>query len=104
MTSLTYDNFVAAKNWCTTHNAMRLIDDEIGIFHKRLVTTDDLSNSYYDIWEDIKLPKRKHDFNYEIRNYCDIGPWNTGSDGEEVPLPKRSDHDIALPFGKKRAW
>ena len=96
VTSLTHDNFVTAKK--LVYNAMRLIDDEIGIFHKRLVTIDDSSNSYYDIWEDIKLPKRKRDFNYENG---DIGPWKTGSDGEEVPLPKRSDHDIALPFGKR---
>jgi hypothetical protein len=93
--SLTHDDFVAAKK--LVYNAMRLINDEIGIFHQRLVTTDD-GTEYYDIWEDIKLPKRKCDFNYE---HGDIGPWNIGSDGEQVPLPKRSDHDIALPFGKK---
>ena len=91
--SLTHDNFVAAK--ILVYNAMRLIDDEIGIFHQRLVTTDD-GTEYYDIWEDIKLPKRKRAFNYEPG---DIGPWITGLYGELVPLPKRSDHDIALPFG-----
>jgi hypothetical protein len=30
---------------------MRLIDDEIGIFHKTLVT-EDKGTEYYNIWED----------------------------------------------------
>jgi hypothetical protein len=98
--SLTHDNFVAAKK--LVYDAMRLIDDEIGIFHNRLVTTDD-GTEYYDIWEDIKLPKGPSCFN----EYEEIGPWSTGSPSivvngqtEVIPLPKRSDHDIALPFGK----
>jgi len=102
VSSITHENFIAAKK--LVYNAMRLIDDEIGIFHQRLVITDDNSNSYYDIWEDVKLPKGPSFFSqYEM-----IGPWSTGSpsiivDGrrEVIPLPKRSDHDIALPFGKK---
>lgn len=74
-------------------------------FHQRLVTTDDWSTSYYDIWEDVKLPKGPSCFyKYEM-----IGPWSTGSpsivvDGrtEVIALPKRSDHDdITLPLGKK---
>jgi hypothetical protein len=95
---------MAAKK--LVYNAMRLIDDEIGIFHQRLVTTDDNSNSYYDIWEDVKLPKGPSCL-FENGNE-EIGPWSTGSpsivvDGrtEVIALPKRSDHDIALPFGKR---
>jgi hypothetical protein len=36
------------------YNAMRLIDDEIGIFHKTLVI-DDEGTEYYNIWEDINF-------------------------------------------------
>ena len=46
------DNFLAAK--ILVYNAMHLIDDEVGIFHKRLVTTDD-GTEYFDIWEDVRI-------------------------------------------------
>lgn len=98
VSSITRENFIAAKKM--VYNAMRLIDDEIGIFHQRLVTTDDWSNSnYYDIWEDVKLPKGPSCF-FENE---EIGPWSTGSpsivvDGrrEVIALTKRSDHDITF--------
>lgn len=106
VSNVTHENFIAVKK--LVYNAMRLIDDEIGIFHQRLVTTDDNSNSYYDIWEDVKLPKGPSCFFGDGNE--EIGPWSTGSpsivvDGrtEVIALPKRSDHDIALPFGKKEA-
>ena len=97
MSSLTHDNFIAVKK--LVYNAMRLIDDEIGIFHQRLVTTE--SNNYYDIWEDVKLPKGPSRFN---EYYEDISPWSTGLpsiifDGRTEVI--RSDHNIALPFGKR---
>ena len=47
------DNFLAAK--ILVYNAMHLIDDEVGIFHKRLVTTDDEMDEYFDIWEDAPI-------------------------------------------------
>ena len=46
------DNFLAAK--ILVYNAMHLIDDEVGIFHKRLVTIDD-GTDYFDIWEDVRI-------------------------------------------------
>lgn len=46
------DDFLAAK--ILVYNAMHLIDDEVGIFHKRLVTIDD-GTEYFDIWEDVRI-------------------------------------------------
>lgn len=51
VSNLSYHNFVEAK--ILVYNAMRLIDDEIGIFHKTLVRVDD-GTEYYNIWEDVQ--------------------------------------------------
>lgn len=45
----TRENFLAAKTMI--YNGMRLIDDEIGIFHVRSATAE--GSDYFDVWEDV---------------------------------------------------
>jgi hypothetical protein len=50
VSNLSYHNFVEVK--ILVYNAMRLIDDKIGIFHKTSVRNDE-GTEYYNIWEDV---------------------------------------------------
>jgi hypothetical protein len=45
----TREHFLAAKT--IIYDAMRLIDDEIGIFQVRSATAD--GSNYFDVWEDV---------------------------------------------------
>ena len=61
----TRDNFLLAKQ--LVYNAMRLIDDEIGIFHKRLDNCErpgrgsiTIGSSHYDIWEKVRFVMGVH--------------------------------------------
>lgn len=53
MSNPTREDFIAAKKM--VYNAMRLIDDEIGIFYTALAAMPMEEAKYFDVWEDDEL-------------------------------------------------
>jgi hypothetical protein len=93
VSNLSYNNFIEAK--ILVYNAMRLIDDEIGIFHKTLVTEDE-GTEYYNIWEDVH-------FASETRHGIELPFSNIPFSEMDFPLCESGDK-ICIFFNERRKF
>ena len=98
VSNLPYHNFVEAK--ILVYKAMRLIDDEIGIFYKTLVC-DDEGTEYYNIWEDVQYTRMpRHAIELPLSNI----PTSPEGSFQEPPLLCEPGDKIGLFFEERRKF